>query len=282
MFKKVDFTKKKSILVLFLMLTTAFMFADVKNIAVAKFDITGNAVSSDEADAITELFISELVSTGKVNVVDRSNFEKIMQEMKFQSSDWSNQEKTVELGNAVNASLVARGQVIKLGTKMYLSSTIIDVKTAKVLSSARKEFNTIDDIFGLLTEFAKDTVAGLTLKIGDIGPGGGLIFYIEGNKYLECSELLGQAYWEDASTLCKDYRGGGYSDWYLPTMEELNYIYQNLRRTGKISGQEGYWSSSSFDEDEEAYVQWFASGSSDWRAYTYYTFLVRAVRAFTY
>lgn len=44
--------------------------------AVATFDITVNAVSSDEAESITELYIAELVSTGKVSVVDRTNFNK--------------------------------------------------------------------------------------------------------------------------------------------------------------------------------------------------------------
>lgn len=278
--------KKRAVLFcLVAFLLSTFVFADVKNIAVAKFDVTGNAVTDNEADAITELFISELVSTGKVNVVDRSNFEKIMQEMQFQGSDWSNSEKTVELGNAVNASLVARGQIIKLGTKLYLSSTIIDVKSAKVLSSARKQFDTLDDIFGLLTAFAQETVAGLSLKIGDIGPGGGLIFYIEGNKYLECSESLGEATWEGAKTLCRNYKGGGYSDWYLPTIEELNFIYCNLRKREKISGDGYYWSSSSENEEFNTYA-WFQrfSDGSYFNEHGYgpntVTHSVRAVRAF--
>jgi len=50
-------------------------------------------------------------------------------------------------------------------------------------------------------------------KIGDKGPGGGIVFYIEGNKAYECSELLGDANWENAKTLCTNYRGGGKSDW---------------------------------------------------------------------
>lgn len=66
---------------------TAAYAQEQKIIAVATFDIMGNAVTQDEADAITELFITELVSTGKVSVVDRANFDKIVKEMKFQASD---------------------------------------------------------------------------------------------------------------------------------------------------------------------------------------------------
>lgn len=223
-----------------------------KVIAVATFDITGNAVTQEEADAITELFITELVSTGKVSVVDRANFDKIVKEMKFQASDWSDSAKTTALGNAANAQLISRGQIIRLGSKLYLSSSIIDAKNAKVLSSAREQFDSLDDVFGLLGNFAKNTVAGLSLKIGDIGPGGGLVFYIEGNKSYEVSELLGTATWSEAIEMCKNYRGGGYDDWYLPKKDELNLIYLNLRKTGKISGDDLYWSSTQ------------ASGNSAW------------------
>ena len=182
----------------FMLVCSSIFAQEQKVVEVATFDITGNAVTQEEADAITELFITELVATGKVSVVDRANFDKIVKEMKFQASDWSDCAKTTALGNAANAQLISRGQIIRLGSKLYLSSSIIDAKNAKVLSSAREQFNSLDDVFGLLENFAKNTVAGLSLKIGDIGPGGGLVFYIEGNKSYEVSELLGTATWGEA------------------------------------------------------------------------------------
>ncbi|MDY3886478.1 MAG: CsgG/HfaB family protein [Treponema sp.] len=210
-------------------LVCSFAESAPKSMAVATFDITGNAVSSDEAESITELYIAELVSTGKVSVVDRTNFNKILKEMQFQAGDWANNEKTVKLGTATGAEIISRGQITKLGSKMYLSATLIDVKTAEVLSSAKVQFVSIDDIFGILTKFAKDAVAGLSLKIGDIGPGGGLICNIEGGHALECSEVLGSATWSRAKEMCSEYRGGGYDDWYLPSREELNFEKVNFR-----------------------------------------------------
>ena len=280
--------KQKTILALaavFALVNASVLAQEQKIIAVATFDITGNAVTQDEADAITELFITELVSTGKISVVDRANFDKIVKEMKFQASDWSDSAKTTALGNAANAHLISRGQIIKLGSKLYLSSSIIDVKNAKVLSSAREQFNSLDDVFGLLGNFAKNTVAGLSLKIGDIGPGGGLVFYIEGNKSYEVSEVLGTMTWSGAFELCNNYRGGGYDDWYLPTKDELNLIYQNLRKTGKISGNSWYWSSSQYD-DNRAWGQRFSDGNQHSESFfydgfdKYSRFVVRAVRAF--
>lgn len=276
---------KKIILALIALLFTALVFGQIepKSMAVATFDVTGNAVSSDEAEAITELYITELVSTGKVSVVDRTNFNKLLQEMQFQAGDWADSEKTVKLGTAAGAELISRGQIIKLGSKLYLSATVIDVKTAKVLSSAKTQFNSLDDIFGILTSFANDAVEGLFLKIGDIGPGGGLVFYIEGTRAWECSEVLGASNWEGAKTLCSEYRGGGYSDWYLPSKDELNLVYINLRRTGKISGNDGYWSSSEYD-NSYAWRQIFSDGDQGdvYRPNKNDTYSVRAVRAFNY
>lgn len=275
--------KKLCVFVLMLLVVATVVFAQ-KSIAVSTFDITGGAVSSEEAEAITELFISELVATGKVNVVDRANFDKVIEEMKFQSSDWSNSEKTIALGNAVNANMVVRGQIIKLGSKMYLSSTIIDLKTANVLSSAREQFNSLDDIFGLLTNFATKTVEGLSLKIGDIGPGGGIVFYIEGKKAYEVSEILGEANWETAMSMAKNFRGGGYDDWYLPTSDELNLVYINLRMTGIISGNSYHWSSSEVNSGKDACCQSFSHGVqyAGWPgAYKSSTCSVRAIRAFS-
>lgn len=85
-------------------------------------------------------------------------------------------------------------------------------------------------------------------KVGDIGPGGGIIFLIKGNLAWECSKVLGLRDWYDAKEVCSEYRGGGYSNWYLPSYDELNCIYENLRRSEKISGNDTFWSSYAYDK----------------------------------
>ena len=272
---------KKLFSILFLVCIVSTLAIAEKTVAVATFDVVGNAVSKDEAETITELYIAELVATGKVVVTDRANFSKLLAELKFQGSDWSDSEKTIKLGNAVNAELISRGKIMKLGNKLYISATLIEAKTAKVLSSSKAEITDLGEAPNVLVGFAKNVIDGLSVKIGDIGPGGGLIFYIEGNKALECSELLGEANWESAKRMCSEYRGGGYSDWYLPTKEELNWIYDNLRRKGKITGDTWYWSSSSYSTDHDhAWKQDFYDGSQYDYGYKNNTYSVRAVRAF--
>jgi hypothetical protein len=157
-------------------------------------------------------------------------------------------------------------------------------------------------------------------KIGDRGPAGGWIFYDQGVfangwRYLEAapSETEFSAEWgaygKDvsgtasavgsgkqntklivnylkkketgrAAQLCDSIVMGNFVDWYLPSKDELNLMYQNLHKKG-LGGfsNNRYWSSSQKDSS----WSWFC----DFRIYSqddYYlknnTFSVRAVRAF--
>jgi TolB-like protein len=121
-------------------------------VAVATFDIVGG-ITRDEAQVVTELFMSELVSKGTVNVVDRVNFDKIIAEHKFQTGDWSNPQKTAQLGKALNADHVIRGQLMKMGNTIYLTATMIDINTAQVLHSAKEQVNDLGQLWEKLPGF---------------------------------------------------------------------------------------------------------------------------------
>jgi len=56
------------------------------------------------------LYRAELISTGKVSVVDRDNFNKPLKEMNFQAGDWADSEKNIRLGAASGASVISRGK----------------------------------------------------------------------------------------------------------------------------------------------------------------------------
>ena len=116
------------------------------NVAVATFDVQGG-ITTQESAVITELFLASLVQTGKVNVIDRSNFDKIIEEMKFQSSDWSDKNKTAAIGKVLNAQSVVRGQLMKLGSAIYWVITVLDVNTAEILSSSRQQLNNLEEIW---------------------------------------------------------------------------------------------------------------------------------------
>ncbi len=129
-----------------------------------------------------------------------------------------------------------------------------------------------------------------TYKVGDEGPAGGWIFYVNPNAekdgwtYLEVapSNAPGSGtIWESSSTdvnhgtekeigtgkantdellkiaggdfpaakACDNYSQGGYSDWFLPSVKELEYLANTMSKINGLSlGGERYWTSSEYSE----------------------------------
>jgi len=90
-----------------------------------------------------------------------------------------------------------------------------------------------------------------------------------------------------AAGLARAYKGGGYSDWYLPSKNELNLFCKNIREVGNFPDQ-GYWSSTEIntnpDVSSSAWGQRFISnfvGSCTQGSTSKNTSLyVRAIRSF--
>ncbi len=83
-----------------------------------------------------------------------------------------------------------------------------------------------------------------------------------------------------AARLCNDLELNGYDDWFLPSMNELNLMYQNLSRVGLGGFSESfYWSSSEF-ESNYARSQHFDGGHQYATSKSDNYYCVRAARAF--
>ena len=121
-----------------------------------------------------------------------------------------------------------------------------------------------------------------TYNIGDTGPAGGLIFYDQGSvingwRYMECAlndQSTAMKWGSDTTTgatataigtgqantntivgslgagtyaaqLCKNLTLGGYSDWFLPSKDELTQmLLLAARGLGSIITNQNYWASS--------------------------------------
>jgi hypothetical protein len=151
--------------------------------------------------------------------------------------------------------------------------------------------------------------------IGTIGPGGGIIFYDKGSysngwRYLEAAPsdqstgiawyigsyitistgtaigtgkantsaiIASQGAGNYAASLCNSLTIGGYSDWFLPSEDELSLMYQNLQLAGLGGFSMGeYYSSSQYNISPDCdWVVYFSSGVQDGAEGSY----LRAVRA---
>ena len=87
----------------------------------------------------------------------------------------------------------------------------------------------------------------------------------------------GTGYAAGMARACTD---GGYSDWFLPSKDELNKLCLNGAAIGGIGSSSWYWSSSEHP-DNGAWVQGFDDGSLGVDNYgKNYCFYIRAVRTF--
>jgi hypothetical protein len=93
-------------------------------------------------------------------------------------------------------------------------------------------------------------------------------------EYLQQTDERGRA-----AQLCDSLVMDGYDDWFLPGKDELNLMYENLKRKdmGDFSDS-WYWSSS----ENSSLNAWFQNFSDGYQGYyfKYDTYSVRAVRAF--
>ena len=151
-------------------------------------------------------------------------------------------------------------------------------------------------------------------KIGDGGPGGGIVFYVSSDELhgleaalpwdqhpsiqwsMNYDKLTGanrggrgaglhnterivinEGAGDYAAQICANFRGGGYGDWYLPSIEELNLLYLKKDVIGTF--YDGYyWSSTEYDNNN-AWFQSFSNGSQGYGLKAA-ALRVRAIRAF--
>jgi uncharacterized protein DUF1566 len=81
-----------------------------------------------------------------------------------------------------------------------------------------------------------------------------------------------------AGLLCRQYTGGGYTDWCLPSLNELNELYISRITIGGFNASASYWSSSEFSSNL-AWVENFGTGAQG-KFTKNFGSNVRAVRSF--
>ncbi|MEK7474361.1 MAG: CsgG/HfaB family protein [Candidatus Coatesbacteria bacterium] len=100
-----------------------------RNVAVG--DLQAQGVSPTDAAVISDMLRSELIKTGKVNVIEKSNMDRILAEQAFQQTGCTTSECAVKLGKLLNARWMVVGSVGKMLGDYYLSVRVIDVETGK-------------------------------------------------------------------------------------------------------------------------------------------------------
>ena len=302
---------------------------------------------TSESDVFSEYVLEEmsieLVKNRKLVVVDRKELDLIRSEKDFQWSGEVSDESAQEIGKLLGAQTIVSGALVNMGKSYRFRTKAINVESAAIETSASLNVKSDEQMQYLLSQGKKTTTtqtaaaqggaksgtsatpaqtqtttpaqpatpAAPAYKIGDIGPGGGYIFYDKGNnsggwRYLEAapsdlprkikmiSEYIdltdcyeqravgrGQANtraimveankigggfgW--AAQACVSLTTGGFNDWFIPSRDELHYIYGNLHMKGLGNFRNDvYWTSTSTNpgRNNGFWVENMTDGGQHW------------------
>jgi hypothetical protein len=107
------------------------------NLAVA--DFVGKNVSQADASIVSDFLRTELVNVGIFNVMERANMDKILAEAAFQQTGCTTSECAVQIGNLLNVKEMVVGSLSKLMDTYYITVSVVDVETGKIISSFDQE-----------------------------------------------------------------------------------------------------------------------------------------------
>jgi hypothetical protein len=110
--------------------------------------------------------------------------------------------------------------------------------------------------------------------------GGFVVFEENGHGLVAAITDIGLGGWYSAKTSCDELIFNGYSDWHLPSKEELNLVYVNLKRIEVGGFEDRYYWSSSESSANDAWTIHFGNGSPSDNNKSHRSTYVRAVRAF--
>lgn len=150
---------------------------------------------------------------------------------------------------------------------------------AHILQPGNQGFDP-DVVHGLIAA-KEDQSDGIEFDFNCWNEGGVYAYFTEiGDGLRNTNEIL--SYCADrpiAASIARDYQGGGFKDWFLPSLEELKIMYGNREVIGGFADSD-YWSSSTYDAKKE--TAWFTNFNTGEESVEMRTQSkrVRAMRAF--
>lgn len=153
--------------------------ADKTRIAVMSL-VAKAGVDPNTAATITDLLSGELVSLKKFDVIDRANLDKVMREQALQQSGCSDQACAVKLGNILNVQKLVVGSVSKLGSKIIITMSFVDVERSRIEMSDNETAANDDELMPRIKSLAAkiDQKIKITGRVVTVKPDGSCLINI--------------------------------------------------------------------------------------------------------
>lgn len=109
-----------------------------KDVKLAILDFSPINSKADEAKIIRERITTSFAENFKVTVVERALLEKVLSEIKLQTTGIINEKEITRIGEMTGADYVITGSVNNIkNNRVEINSRIIEIKTGKIISAAK-------------------------------------------------------------------------------------------------------------------------------------------------
>jgi TolB-like protein len=106
---------------------------------VAVLPLVAQGVDSSASQIVTDALSSELINTGSIRVMERSQLNSILTEQGFQQSGaCDGNECAVQIGKLLSVDAMVVGSLGKLGESFTINVRVIDIATGEVVGSSRQ------------------------------------------------------------------------------------------------------------------------------------------------
>jgi hypothetical protein len=215
---------------------------------IAVWDLTHGDIKPAYAQDLTSILVSEISKLGKYEVYSQENVRTLAgwtaERMQLGCTDTK---CLIALGQMDIAKLIS-GRVGKIGNRYSVSLNLFDTQNARAEKSV-SEFGRSEDELIDLVQVALRKLLGVEVSparveqrpspslVTEIGRDGRFIAYSDGTVLDTRTNLMWAANdngsdinWANAKSYCENYRGGGYSDWRMPTQDELAGLYDSSKK----------------------------------------------------
>ena len=133
--------------------------------------INFNAIGIEEVTVrgIEENLLTEIINTGRFEVIERSQLNKVLQELNLSNSDEFTESTAAQVGNLLGVDIILIGSVNKLGKNISINVRGIEVKTGlasfakKVVTKSEEDLITaIENLSVMISTATKEGDNGLS------------------------------------------------------------------------------------------------------------------------
>ena len=121
-------------------------------IAIIGIEADDKCLDRHAADILADILQNALVKTGRFELLERRNIQKVLDEQALQLNDLCDSKSAVKIGNLLGAKETVTGKIGKVGNHLTVEISFIDVETSKVKRTAEEHCDCSDDDLFLLIE----------------------------------------------------------------------------------------------------------------------------------